>query len=338
MALKSRRDALRLLVTGASTGFFQGPAISQDKNLTKVRLRLDFLGTPSHAYFFAAQQRGFFEAEGLSVEIVEGNSSAVSIQQVANKSDDFGVAGFDALVSAAQEDLPSIMVLCVFRRTPAVLVSLRSTGIKKASDLVGKTIGGRAGSGPVTILPAYLTASGVDVASVKLLNLDFGAYIPSLLQKRIDGFVGFAPNQLPVAANMASEPVDALNFSDAGIVTLSMGIVTHPDTVRDRPQVVRGFVRGVQHGMQWVNANPQEASDMMVSLFPRTIKPEISKVSVEISNTFLASARTQKKPFGFIDEDDARDTVELLKKYLNLTTVREPRGYFTNAFIDNSLM
>jgi NitT/TauT family transport system substrate-binding protein len=339
MALQSRRDALGLMMAGATAGFLQGvgPAVSQGKTLTKVRLRLDFLGTPSHAYFFAAQQRGFFEAEGLSVEILEGNSSAVAIQQVTNKSEDFGVAGFDALVSASQEDVPAVMVLCVFRRTPAVLVSLRSSGISKAADLVGKTIGVRAGSGPVTIFPAYLSASGVDVAKVKQLNMDFSAFIPSLLQKRIDGFVGFAPTQYPVVKSLATEPVDVLYFSDAGVVTLSMGIVAHPDTVRDRPEVVRGFVRGLQRGMQWVSRNSDEAAKMMMSLFPRTIKPETAKVSVDISNTFLATPRTQNKPLGYIDPEDARETVEILRKYLNLTKVREPNGYFTNAFIDSSI-
>jgi NitT/TauT family transport system substrate-binding protein len=339
MALQSRRDALGLLMAGTLAGVVQGTgrAVSQEKNLTKLRLRLDFLGTPSHAYFFAAQDRGFFEAEGLSVDILEGNSSAVAIQQVANKSEDFSVPGFDALVSARQEDVPAVMVLCVFRRTPAVLVSLRSSGISKAADLAGKTIGVRAGSGPVTIFPAYLAASGVDIDKVKLLNLDFSAFIPSLLQKRIDGFVGFAPTQYPVVKSLASEPVDVLHFSDAGIVTMSMGIVAHPDTVKERPDVVRGFVRAVQRGMQWVKGNPDEAAKLMMARFPRTIKPETAKVSVDISNTFLSTDRTKNKPLGYIDLEDARDTVKILEKYLNLTKVYEPGAYFTNAFIDNSI-
>jgi hypothetical protein len=76
---------------------------------------------------------------------------------------------------------------------------------------------------------------------------------------------------------------------------------------------------------------------MMMAQFPRTIKPETAKVSVDISNTFLRTDRTKNKPFGAIDADDARDTVEILKKYLNLSNVREPGAYYTNAFIDNSL-
>jgi NitT/TauT family transport system substrate-binding protein len=177
----------------------------------------------------------------------------------------------------------------------------------------------------------------VDITKIKQLNLDFSAFVPALLQKRIDGFVGFAPTHIPVVSSASGEPANALYYADAGIVTLSMGIVAHPDTVRDRPQAVRALVRGVQRGMQWTLANSAAAAELMVSLFPRTIKPETAKQAVDISNTFLMSARTEKKPLGFIDEADAQDTLDILRKYGGVTNIRAPGSYFTNVFIDSSI-
>src|SRR5690606_6893637 len=246
----TRRNVLRLMAA-AGAAALPAPYILRahaQSAPTKMRLRLDFLATTPHVYFFAAREKGFFAEEGLDIEIAEGNTSAQSIQQVVNKDDDFGVAGFDALVQGTQEGLPAKMVMCNFRSTPNVVLSLESSGIEKPADLEGKMIGVRAGSGPTTMFPALMARNGVDASKVSQLNLDFSAFIPSLLAKRIEGFVGFAPTQYPILVNLTEEPVRAMYYSQNGVVALSMGIVAHPDTISEKPEQVAGFVRAVQRG------------------------------------------------------------------------------------------
>ena len=265
MIVKSRRETLGLLAAGAAAVPGLAGLAKAQAALRPMRLRLDFLATTPHVYFFAAREKGFFAEEGLNIEILEGNTSAQSIQQVANKGDDFGVAGFDALVHSTQEGLPATMIMCNFRNTPNVVLSLESSGISSPADLEGKTIGVRAGSGPTTMFPALMAKAGVNAEKVSQLNLDFSAFIPSLLAKRISGFVGFAPTQYPVLVNLAKEPVKVLYYTESGLVALSMGIVTHPDTIRDKPDQVRGFVRAAQRGMKWSRENPADAEKMLAA-------------------------------------------------------------------------
>jgi len=335
----TRRNVLGLMVAaGAST--LSTPYILQARAQSapeKMRLRLDFLATIPHVYFFAAREKGFFAEEGLDVEILEGNTSAQSIQQVVNKDDDFGVAGFDALVQGTQEGLPAKMVMCNFRSTPNVVLSLESSGIETPADLGGKIIGVRAGSGPTTMFPALMARNDVDASKVSQLNLDFSAFIPSLLAKRIGGFVGFAPTQYPVLANLAKEPVKSLYYSQFGVVALSMGVVAHPDTISGKPKQVAGFVRAVQRGMKWTGENRAEAEQMLVGLYPRTIKPEEARIGLELLPKFERSARTQDAALGWIDEADAADTIALMKEYASLKIAREPSTYYTNEFIDSSI-
>ena len=123
------------------------------------------------------------------------------------------------------------MIMCNFRNTPNVVLSLESSGISSPADLEGKTIGVRAGSGPTTMFPALMAKAGVNAEKVTQLTLDFSAFIPSLLAKRISGFVGFAPTQYPVLLSdiLAKEPVKVLYYTESGLSRAEHGTsVTYP--------------------------------------------------------------------------------------------------------------
>ena len=320
--------------SGDAEGESQEAAADETAELTPVSFRLDWIITGEHSHFYAALEQGFFEEEGLDVEILEGGGSGLALQQVGNKDDDFGLAGFDALAASRAEGLPAIMIANIFRRSPHVVLSLESTGISDPEDLVGKRVGAAAGSSPTTMFPAFLQAAGIDEAEVEIVSLDAASYIPALLEGRIDAFVGFAPSQLPILQASAPEPPSVLYYADAGVVTVSTGLVTHPDTIEERPEVVDGFVRAVQRGVRWTLDNPDEAVDMMVARFPRSVNPEEAQLAIEQVENLVYGERTADAPIGFMAEEDAQETLETLQEYAGLNEILPLEEYYTNEFID----
>ena len=337
MSNVSRRAALSGLLAAPMIGLGTPLRIRSAAAATKVYLRLDYLVTGEHTHYYVAKRNGYFADEGLDVDILEGAGSTQTLQQLASHNVDFGVAGFDALVNAQQEKLPATMVACIFRRTPAVLLSLKSAGIEKPQDLAGKTVGVRAGSSPTLLLPAFLAASGVDATAVKTISMSFNVLIPALLQKKIDALVGFAPSQYPVLAGSAAEPINIMFYADAGVVTMSTGVVVHPDTIENRPQIVRGFVRAVQRGLKWTLENVDAGAAMMAEAFPQSIKPAEARLAIAQVRNVLYSDRTVGKPLGYMDQADVDDTVKTLKTYGTVRPDFLPPQMFTNAFIDMSV-
>ncbi|MPZ52438.1 MAG: transporter substrate-binding domain-containing protein [Acidimicrobiia bacterium] len=305
--------------------------------LTPATFRLDWIITGEHTHFYAALEQGFFEEEGLDVEILEGGGSALALQQVANKDDDFGLAGFDALAASRAEGLPATMVANIFRRSPHVVLSLAETGIESPADLEGKTVGGAAGSSPTTMFNAFLEAADVDADAVEMVNLDAASYIPALLEGRIDAFVGFAPSQYPILLASTPEPPNVLYYADSGVVTVSTGVVVHPDTIEERPEVVGGFVRAVQRGLQWTLDNQEEAVEMMTARFPRSVEAEEAALAVEQVGVLAFGERTADAPIGWMSEEDAQQTLETLQKYADLGEIEPLENYYTNEFIDEDL-
>src|SRR5262245_41066999 len=58
----------------------------------KITFRMNWYWGGIHAPFVLAKERGYFEKEGLNVEIAEGKGSATTVQLVGTKADTFGWA------------------------------------------------------------------------------------------------------------------------------------------------------------------------------------------------------------------------------------------------------
>ena len=324
--------ALALLAACGNSG--PTGAQADADGLQQVTFRLDWTITGEHAHFYAAVENGYFKDEGLDVKILEGSGSAAALQQVAREQVDFGLASFDALAGSRAEGLPAVMVANLFRRTPHMLLTLTDNNIDEPSDLRGRTVGAAAGSSPANLFPAYLEAAGISKDDVNIVNLDPASYIPALLEGRIDAFTGFAPSQYPILKSEAGDRTAGLYYADAGLVTVSTGVIATEDMVAENPALVESFVRGVQRGLDWTITNPDQAVDMMVNLFPRSVTEEQAEAAIEQVAIAAYGENTADLPVGQMSEDDVIATLDTLQRYGGLTSVEAPSAYYTNDFID----
>ena len=81
--------AVQLLGAGQE----EGPA----KELTEVTFRMNWKFTGPHAVYLLGKELGFYEEEGIDLQVMEGSGSVTTGQLIGNKSDDFGLADATAL-------------------------------------------------------------------------------------------------------------------------------------------------------------------------------------------------------------------------------------------------
>ena len=108
---------------------------------TKVQFILDWKAQMEHAGFFVAKQKGFYEQEGLEVEILEGNGAPTSTRVVGNNTYKLGVASGSATVMARSHKIPIVSLAVINQQTPVVVYSLVEKNITTPADLIGKRIG-----------------------------------------------------------------------------------------------------------------------------------------------------------------------------------------------------
>src|ERR1700757_3965390 len=88
----------------AACAFIAGPALGQGKE--KVVLLLNWYTYSEHAPFFLGKERGYYEQEGIDLDIQEGRGSGVTVQAVAANTATFGYVDIATMIKAAAKGAP----------------------------------------------------------------------------------------------------------------------------------------------------------------------------------------------------------------------------------------
>lgn len=120
------------------------PGSSGSVELTTVRLQLQWFPQAQFAGYYAAQELGYYEDEGLDVEIVPG-SAEIAPQVVGSASDgpEFTLAWVPKVLQARESDAGSdlVNIAQIFQRAGTLSVSWKESGITSPADYAGKKVG-----------------------------------------------------------------------------------------------------------------------------------------------------------------------------------------------------
>ena len=121
-----------------------------------VTVRLKWFNQAQFAGFYVAQDKGYYKAAGLAVNIQPGGPDFPAVQMVTGGNEQFGVTGADQILIARSKGVPVVAVAVIYRRNPFVLFSLAKSGIKTPADFVGKKVGVKIGGNEELIYRAVL--------------------------------------------------------------------------------------------------------------------------------------------------------------------------------------
>ena len=161
--------------------------------LTPVKLQLQWFIQAQFAGYFAAQDQGFYEAQCLDVEIVEGGVDIVPQQQLADGAVDFALSWVPKALASREAGANIVNIAQVFQRSGTLQVSFKDKNITSAADFAGKKIGNW-GFGNEFEIFAALTKAGLDPAKdVELVQQQFD--MAALLAGDIDAAEAMTYNE-----------------------------------------------------------------------------------------------------------------------------------------------
>ena len=290
----------------------------QSSGLKKVRLQ-----EVAHSIFYApmyvALEEGYFEEEGLDVELKNGNGADKVMTAMIAGEADIGFMGPEATIYVYNEGNENYGVnfAQLTQRAGNFLVGRKADPDFKWSDLKGKTvIGGRAGGMPQMVFEYILKMNGLDPKKdVNIIqNIDFGVTAEAFVGGTGDYTVEFEPHATGVEKDGSGAVIASLGV-DSGYVPYTCFSALE-SYMNEHPDVIQSFVKGIQKGLDYVNSHSSEE-------IAKIIQPQFEETDFDTLKNIVEryhSQDTWKKDTVFTEE-----AFELLQNILEEAGVLEKR-------------
>ncbi|MDI3470544.1 MAG: hypothetical protein OJF62_002607 [Pseudolabrys sp.] len=315
-----------LLAVIALTGISAAPAYALDK----VTLRLDWVYGSEHAPIFLARDKGFFKKEGIDLTILPGQGSTVTVKLVGNGNEEFGYAAADQGLMAYAKGLPVVSTAVILQKNPGSIIFPKSTGIKKLTDLYGKTLG-------VPFLSVgekqwrYVEKfNKIDASKIHEVATDRN--IAAMIEaKKVDAAIAFFFNDgLKVESD--GTPMDWILMSDVGLPIYSTALITNENVIKKNPDLVKRFTKAFVEGWTYSLTHEREALDAFLKGNP-TVDPKYSAMKLPEVLKLTQTEDTQKHGIGYSTPEKWEAMQKALLDMGIMTTPVEISKVFTNKFL-----
>lgn len=300
------------------------PALAQEK----ATLRLNWLLYGFHTPFHLGVEKGYYKAEGIDLEIGEGQGSGRAVQIIAAKGDTFGLSDGASIINGVTKGAPIKAVMGVMNTTPYAIIARADSGVKTIKDLEGKTIAATAGEAGLTIMPALLKTAKLDPAKISFLRVDGPTKMVAVLENRAVALLGGSENQPFILEQKGVTPV-VFNYADYGTNTMGLAIHVHADTLKDKPKLVEGFIRATRKAFEEAEKTPEAAIAAGMK-----VKPDMDKdLALKQLKAGLKLVRSKAAPtaaIGYMAPADWQMTLDLMKEFQELKTDMQASAFFTN--------
>lgn len=271
------RNCFTALLASAALVALSVPAHAQ----TKIKMVLNWKYQGPQAWFFMAQDKGYFKAEGLDVEIDQGEGSSASITKVAGGAYQAGFGDLNAVIDLAAKrpaEAP-VGVFMLYNTPPFTIVVKKDSPIRTPKDLEGKTVGGPANDGALKLFPAFAKVAGIDASKVNITNMTPNLREQMLLRGQVDAIFGYINTVYFSAKLVGINPETDLrfiNYGDFGMDLYSNAVVFSRSFVKDNPKAVAGFVKAVNRAINEALADPEAAMEYVMKREP-LLKRDVEK-------------------------------------------------------------
>jgi NitT/TauT family transport system substrate-binding protein len=332
-----RRAALSALVfsaLGLAAMALPHPALAQ----TKIKMILNWKYEGPQAWFFLAQDKGYFKAEGLDVEIDQGEGSSASIPKVASGAYQAGFGDINAVIDlAAKEPAEApVAVYMLYNTPPFTIVVKKDSPIKSPKDLEGKTVGAPANDGALKLFPAFAKIAHVDANKVAITNMAPNLREQMLMRGQVDAIFGYVTTVTFSGKAMGLDPAKDwrfIRYGDYGMDLYSNAVFFSRSFIKENPAAVKGFLAALNHAIKDVIANPDAAVDYVMKREP-LLKREVEKEKL-IATMHNDMSHPEIAHLGLGDVDDARlkRSIAIVVDANKLPRMPAPAEIFDHSFL-----
>jgi len=309
------------------------PAFAQGKE--KVVLLLNWYVYSEHAPFFLGKERGYFDQEGIDLDVQEGRGSGVTVQAVAAGTATFGYADVATMIKAASKGAPVTAVGVALQTSPMSAMGFADRNIRKPEDIKGKTVAVTPGDSMSQIWPLFLKKTGLKESDFKTVSGDAQTKLNAVMNNQADLLLGYVMDQAIKLQDATHKDIYPIRFADYGVNMVSSGIIVQKDYLKAHPDVVKRFMRATTRSLEEAAKNPDAAVDAMLKANPKSGVKETALVGMKnTASLYKGPDNPNDRPLR-VGAKNMDETLALLVEYggLEKASAGKATDYYTNDFL-----
>ncbi|WP_077211292.1 ABC transporter substrate-binding protein [Bacillus dakarensis] len=255
------------------------PNHPEKEALDKVTVVLDWTPNTNHTGLYTAQENGYFEEEGLEVEIMMPGEAGAD-QLVASGKAEFGVSYQEGVTLARVQGVPLVSIAAIIQHNTSGFASLAEKNIKSPKDFEGKSYGGWGSPIERSVIESLMKQENADVEKVSIVNIGDTDFFTAVRQD-ID-FAWIYYGWTGVEAEIRGEDINMVYLTDYSnnLDYYTPVLTTNENMIEENPETIKSFLKAVAKGYQFAIQQPNEAADILLKAAP-DLDAELVKKSQE---------------------------------------------------------
>lgn len=265
----------------------------------------------THSVFYAPQyaaiELGYFEDEGLDIELILTPGADNVMAAVLSKDADIGLSGSEATIyvyNAGEKDYIKTFAQLT-QKDGSFIVSRKNIENFTLNDMIGKyIIGGRIGGMPEMTLEWSLKEHGINL---KDLTIDTSIQFASMASAFIGGTGDFVALFEPLATQVVNQGYGykVASLGDLGGIVPYTAYNARTSYINENKDIIENFTKATQKGLDYVNnTNSEEIAKTILNQFPDTSLEDLTKAieSYKNNNTWPKTTEFTKESFNHLQD------------------------------------
>ncbi|MFJ7679847.1 ABC transporter substrate-binding protein [Peribacillus sp. NPDC097198] len=230
-------------------------------------LSIAFSTWVGYAPFYIAEEKGFFEKNGVNVKITRIESSSDRLSALAANRIQ-GIGGtIDSQVVAAARDIPLVQVISTEESSGGDGIVAKKE-IKSFKDLKGKKVAVQTDGGASFFWFNYLLKQeGMSMGDMDIQSMSSGDAGAAFIANKVDAAITWEP-WLTNVKNTDFGHVLMTSAETPGIIASSFAL--QQDYVEENPDQVKGFVKSWFDAIEYFKKNEEDAISIMAKAMGQT--------------------------------------------------------------------
>lgn len=329
MRNKWKMGVAMALAAAMTAGSAMAAFAQEEKELKKVTVILDYVPNTNHTGMYVALDKGYYEEEGLDVEIIEPTDGATATL-VAQQKGTFGISYQEDVTIAltAKDPLPIKAIATVIQHNTSGFVSLADSGIESPADFEGKTYAGWGGPGESAVLEACMKQSGTDFSKLNIVVSDGSGF--EALGKSCD-LMWFFEGWDNIIADMNGTKLNYMECRelDERLDYYTPVIISSNAVLEEDPEMVSAFLRATAKGYGDAIEDPAAAAEVLLAHAPDYDIEMLTRSQEYLAGKYMEDTQT----WGMMKDEVWDNYASFLQEYGVIDEVIPASECYTNEFL-----